>query len=204
MPYAPLSPVAQKEDPTEEWLARQYVNATPGSIGSSLLAVWNYCDDDILSRFRTASLSRRLQRVMMNLDLTPLEDLSQAFQLLGATWLVGVDVSTRDVRWPSAARIDELTEYARPTRQTLEVRVIQLFLGLRRMCMLRADPVRLPFDLGNEILTQWRAAAAVTPRQQSLNEWMIDWLVRCSGTNWTLVGDPSAKPPIARQSSQDA
>lgn len=93
-----------------------------------------------------------------------------------------------------------MVQYAAPARQTLELRVIQLWLGLRRMSVLRQDAVAVPPNRGNDILGQWRGAAAVTPRQHLLNEWMIDWLVQCSDSAWTLVRDPSWMPPISAPS----
>ena len=118
-----------------------------------------------------------------------LEDQCHALQLWGTSSLLNMVVEVETVQWPHTRRCREFLEFARPEQESIDIRSIQLWLGLRRMALHRSDMVIVTGQTGNQILGLWRDTTSSSERQESLNRWMIDWLERCAAADWQILPD---------------
>jgi hypothetical protein len=117
------------------------------------------------------------------------QDQCHALQLWGTAGLLSLDVDVESVQWPSSRRCRELLDFARPQNESIDLRTIQLWLGLRSMARNRSDTVAAPEQIGNLILELWRETTSGSERQEALNRWMIDWLERCAAADWQILPD---------------
>ena len=174
---------------TDRWLDDQYRKVFPGQLGAALLSIWSYHADAVVSRFSTHTLDKRVARLIRGLSAMSLEDQCHTLQLWGTAGLLRLDVDVDSVQWPSNRRCRELLEFTRPEDESIDLRSIQFWLGLRRMALHRSDTVTVPGEMGNHILRLWRETDSGSERQEALNRWMIGWLERCAAADWKILAD---------------
>jgi len=173
---------------TPTWLQQQYNVASTGRIAAALFGLWGTYEQVVLDRFCVDALSLRLAAEMRLLPVMNPEFLSAALQLLGSSALIGVQADRTPVNWPHVQQVHEAVRFGAPRAgmTTIGYIQIQLWLGLHEMARLRPDPLTADPLCGEQILCLWRHSKGYNDKQETLNAYMIDWLERCAGSNWTL------------------
>lgn len=176
---------------TPAWLEELYEKAHSGVLAASLFGLWGYHEELVLDHFRIPALTSRVHREIKHLDALEPKLLSGALQLLGCSALFGIHVNKAHVIWPKIRQVQEVINFAAPSREltTIGHIQIQLWLGLRVMARLRSDRAIAEAELGDQILTLWKNSTGKTDKQKKLNVWMIDWLEQCAQSEWMLIPD---------------
>ena len=179
-----------------EWLQEQFAgNASTGTIAATLYTLWGYLEKEVRSYFDIRELRIRVEREVANLRSKDAKALFEAIQLLGCAVLFGLIIDC-EIQGPSNHQIGSAfrEQKFRNEREDIGNIEVQFWLGLREMARRRGPYwYKVPVAEGEKALVMWKKAKGPTPRHESLNALMTEWLERCSKAGWYL--EPGLERP---------
>ena len=181
------------------WLQTKYVYNSTTEIATSLFNLWRYYDHSVLTHFCIEELCSRLTQELRYLSLLGPRQISGVLQLLGSSTLIGLNMNKSKVQWPTESQIHALVSAATSyDLATINDFQITLGLGLRKMAQMRDDHVHVQPESVARLIDVWKISPAYTPKQKSLNTWMIKWLEQCAQAGWILLRDDTPLTDITR------
>ena len=180
---------------TPEWVDGLLESAPAGGLAGNLLSLATMLEPERRRWFVREALCERISRELSNRGRYDTQSSAESLALLGAAAAIGVSVTDIHVDWPSTKELAAVLDLRAPApdRTTIGYMEIQLWLGLREMARLRADPVTVPPRLAERILDLWVATQdgdtgqALATYARDLNAGMIAWLRQCKTAGWRLV-----------------
>ncbi|MGH8609819.1 MAG: hypothetical protein ACREX9_21150 [Gammaproteobacteria bacterium] len=141
------------------------------------------------------ALRQRVTREITRRGARDAESWAETLSLLGAAVAIGIRIPPVNADWPDNAKLAAILDLRILDlfRNAIIDRQVQLWLGLREMARLWANPVTVPPQFGNRILALWQAtqegqtADSLPPHVRASNAEMIAWLERCRAAGWRLV-----------------
>lgn len=193
---------------TPDWLDASFESVQTGPLAGNLFGLATALEPNLRKPFQRAALEKRVERELSWMH--DAESRASALALLGAASAIGVTSAIKDVDWPSPKELAEVLESRAPIpdRTTIGPLQVQLWLGLREMASMRADPVSVPPHLANRILDLWEATQegetgdVLSPHVRDSNAAMTAWLRQCKAVKWRLVPPqetPAASGHLGRQ-----
>lgn len=192
---------------TPEWVDGLLESAPAGRLAGSLLSLATMLEPERRGWFVREALCERISRELSNRGRYDTQSSAESLALLGAAAAIGVSTADIHVDWPSTEELAAILDLRAPDRDrtTIGPMQIQLWLGLREMARLRADPVTVPPRLADRILDLWVATQdgdtgqALATHVRDLNASMIAWLRQCKTAGWRLVPPQALAPnPTSR------
>jgi hypothetical protein len=180
---------------TPEWVDGLLESAPAGGLAGSLLFLATMLESERRKWFVREALRERVGRELSRRGRYETQPSAEALALLGAAAAIGVSTADIHVDWPSTKELAAVLDLRAPDqdRTTIGPMQVQLWLGLREMARLRADPVTVPPRLADRILDLWVATQdgdtgqALATHVRDLNAGMIAWLRQCKTAGWRLV-----------------
>jgi hypothetical protein len=178
---------------TPNWIDGRLRMASTGGLAGTLLALFMQLDPSHRTWLIQGALRQRVLSELALLQGSEVDSRASIIRLLGSAAVVGLSFSAVDVYWPNTQELAEIVALRNleANRKTIGPIEVQLWLGLREMAHLRADPVRVPPLGGERILSLWQhthpSNAKLPPHVEALHATMIAWLQQCQAADWFLV-----------------
>jgi len=188
---------------TPQWVDGLFQSASTGGLAGTILSFATKLAPDRREWLNREALRNRISRELRRLRRYDPEFCAQALSLLGSAAALGVSLPKMQVEWPDTGELAKVLELRAPQsdRTTIGYLQVQLWLGLREMSRMRANPVTVSPRLADRILDLWaatpesEAGEALTPDARALNAEMIEWLRRCKAAGWRLVPPRTVSAP---------
>jgi hypothetical protein len=177
---------------TGTFLDSQYQRASAGGLAGTLLGLAMMFEPDRRRRWLRESLRNRVGRELRDLRQDDTSAYRQILSLLGGAATLGVSMPTMPVKWPEISRLAEVVQSPLPSANLIVADAARttLWLGLREMARLTAEPVLVPPLLAEPILTLWEvheSTSDLPAHVRDLNNAMINWLRQCKAAGWQLI-----------------
>ncbi len=180
---------------TPDWVDGLLTSAPSGGLAGSLLGLATTLEPDQRSSFLRDVLRERVASEISRRVARDAESWAKALSLLGAAAAIGIRIPRVDTDWPDTSELAGILDLRKPApdRTTIGSLQVQLWLGLREMARLSADPVTVLPSLADPILALWQATQqgetpdTLPPHVRTLNAATIAWLEHCKAAGWRLV-----------------
>ena len=182
---------------TPDWVDGLLTSAPSGGLAGSLLGLATTLEPDQRSSFLRDALRERVASEISRRVARDAESWAKALSLLGAAAAIGIRIPRVDTDWPDTSELaGNIFSILRNRPQTAPPSgplQVQLWLGLREMARLSADPATVLPSLADPILALWQATQqgetpdTLPPHVRTLNAATIAWLEHCKAAGWRLV-----------------
>jgi len=180
---------------TPDWVDGLLKSAPSGGLAGSLLGLVTTLEPGQRGWFVRDALRERVAREISRRGARDADSWAEALSLLGAAVGIGIRIPRVDTDWPDTRELSGILDLRKPApdRTTIGSLQVQLWLGLREMARLNADPVTVLPSLADPILALWQATQqgetpdTLPPHVRALNAGTIAWLEYCKAAGWRLV-----------------